>query len=122
WRCVRRRMSRRIFADVTGELQTDRNGADLILDKSAEAARLMPRGYVPLYYRTSERLLALKFPDGAARLYNLRLPANAMPKKYHQWSAWQKPDYVNERGSTLFKRASGGADIEIRYHVETVDD
>jgi hypothetical protein len=109
-----------IFADATAELTTDRNTADAVLEKADETATR--RGYVPLYYRTSHRLLALKFPNGGARLYNLRLPANPMPKKYHAWSEWQKPDFVDEPGSTGPKRAGGGPDIEVRYHVETADD
>jgi hypothetical protein len=109
-----------IFADATAELTTDRNTVDVILEKPDETATR--RGYVPLYYRTSHRLLALKFPNGGARLYNLRLPANPMPKKYHTWSAWQKPDFVDEPGSTGPKRAGDGPDIEVRYHVETADD
>ena len=109
-----------IFADATAELTTDRNTADVVLEKADETATR--RGYVPLYYRTSHRLLALKFPNGGARLYNLRLPANPMPKKYHAWSAWQKPDFVVEPGSTGPKRAGDGPDIEVRYHVETSDD
>jgi hypothetical protein len=111
-----------IFAEVTAELTTDRNGADVVLEKAAETDRLTRHGYVPLYYRTSHRLLAVKFPDGAARLYNLRLPANPMPKKYHAWSAWQKTDFVDEPGSTGPKRAGSDPDIEVRYHVETADD
>ena len=109
-----------IFADATAELTTDRNTADVILEKPDETATR--RGYVALYYRTSHRLLALRFPNGGARLYNLRLPANPMPKKYHVWSAWQKPDFVDEPGSTGPKRAGDGPDIEVRYHVETSDD
>src|SRR6266480_4282013 len=111
-----------IFAEVTAELTTDRNGADVVLEKAAETDRLTRHGYVPLYYRTSHRLLAVKFPAGGARLYNLRLPANPMPKKYHAWSEWQKPDFVDEPGSTGPKRAGTGPDIEVRYHVETADD
>ena len=109
-----------IFADATAELTTDRNTADVVLEKADETATR--RGYVPLYYRTSHRLLAFKFPNGGARLYNVRLPANPMPKKYHAWSAWQKPDFVDEPGSTGPKRAGDGPDIEVRYHVETADD
>jgi hypothetical protein len=109
-----------IFADATAELTTDRNTADVVLEKADE--RATRRGYVPLYYRTSHRLLAVKFPNGGARLYNVRLPANPMPKKYHTWSEWQKPDFVDEPGSTGPKRAGGGPDIEVRYHVETADD
>ena len=109
-----------IFADATAELTTDRNSADVVLEKPDETATR--RGYVPLYYRTSHRLLALKFPNGGARLYNIRLPANPMPKKYHEWSPWYKPDFVDEPGSAGPKRADGGPDIEVRYHVETADD
>jgi hypothetical protein len=109
-----------IFADATVELTTDRNSADAVLEKPDETATR--RGYVPLYYRTSHRLLAVKFPNGGARLYNIRLPANPMPKKYHEWSPWYKPDFVDEPGSTGPKRATGEPDIEIRYHVETADD
>jgi hypothetical protein len=111
-----------IFAEVTVELTTDRNGADAVLEKASETDRLTRRGYVPLYYRTSHRLLAVKFPAGGARLYNLRLPANPMPKKYHAWSEWQKPDFVDEPGTTGPKRAGTGPDIEVRYQVETADD
>src|SRR5438477_3859023 len=109
-----------LFADAAAELTTDRNTADVVLERADETATR--RGYVPLYYRTSHRLLALKFPNGGARLYNLRLPANPMPKKYHAWSAWQKPDFIDEPGSTGPKRAGDGPDIEVRYHVETADD
>lgn len=109
-----------IFADATAELTTDRNTADVVLEKPDETATR--RGYVPLYYRTSHRLVALKFPNGGARLYNLRLPANPMSKKYHAWSAWQKPDFTDEPGSTGPKRAGTGPDIEVRYQVETADD
>jgi hypothetical protein len=111
-----------IFANITAELTTDRNGADVVLAKAGETAPQTRSGYVPLYYRTSHRLIALKFPNGRARLYNVRLPANPMPKKYHAWSEWQKPDFVDEPGSTGPKRAGSGPDIEIRYHVETADD
>jgi hypothetical protein len=111
-----------IFANITAELTTDRNGADVVLDKVGETAPQTRSGYVPLYYRTSHRLIAFKFPNGSARLYNVRLPANPMPKKYHAWSDWQEPDFVDEPGSTGPKRAGGGPDIEIRYHVETADD
>jgi hypothetical protein len=111
-----------IFANITAELTTDRNGADVVLEKAAETDRLTRRGYVPLYYRTSHRLLAVKLPDGGARLYNLRLPANPMPKKYHAWSAWQKPDFVDEAGSTGPKRGWWRFGHEVRYHIETADD
>src|SRR4029077_1207868 len=111
-----------VFANVTGEMNKDRNGADVILKKADADAPRARRGYVPLYYRTSHRLVALKFAEGGARLFNLRLPANPMPKKYHVWSEWQKPDFVDEPGSTGPKRAGDGPDIEVRYHIETADD
>src|SRR5438874_12541047 len=80
-----------IFADATAELTTDRNTADVVLEKADETATR--RGYVPLYYRTAHRLLALKFPNGGARPYNVRLPATSRPTKFPAWSEWQTPDF-----------------------------
>ena len=37
-----------IFAEVTAELTTDRNGADVVLEKAAETDRLIRHGYVAL--------------------------------------------------------------------------
>ena len=106
--------------DLTGELNTDRNGADVVLDPAADAGGQTRTGYVPLYYRTSQRLIVLKAPDGRARLYNLRLPANpTRAAKYTEWSAWQKPDFIDEPGSSGPRRVDSFArDIEIRYHIE----
>ena len=108
------------LTEVEGELSTDRNRADVVLEKQAEP--LARSGYVPLYFRTSQRLLVFKSPDGHVRLYNLRLPADPMGKKYHDWSSWQKPDFVDERGSNGPRRAGKGDDIEIRYRVETAEE
>jgi hypothetical protein len=119
---ARENLAPEVFANVTGELTTDRNGADVVLDKATDTNLRTRRGYVPLYYRTSQRLIAFKYPNGAARLFNLRLPANPMPKKYHEWSPWQKPDFVDEPGSVGPKRVDDETDMEIRYHVETADD
>jgi hypothetical protein len=110
------------FAEVTGEMNTDRNGAGVVLDKASETDSRIRCGYVPLYYRTSQRLLAFKFPNGAARLFNVRLPANPMPRKYHEWSPWQNADFVDEPGSAGPKHADGETDLEIRYRIETADD
>lgn len=104
--------------DCTAELSTDRNSADVIFDPP-EAGASTRRGYVPLYYRTSRRLLVLKLPDRSARLYNLRLPARPLSAKYSNWSEWQRPDFVDQPGSSGPVRASAAADIELRYRVET---
>lgn len=71
--CASEASDRVVFANIAGELTTDRNVADVIFDKIGET--VTRHGYVPLYYRTSRRLLALKFADSGARLYDLRLPA-----------------------------------------------
>jgi hypothetical protein len=110
------------FGDISGELSTDRNGADLVLDKPDVATPLIRHGYVPLYFRTSHRLLELKLADGSMRLFNVRLPANPMPKKYHVWTEWQKPDFIDQPGSSAPNKASGALDIEVRYRVEVAGD
>src|SRR5260370_18712416 len=84
---IRARENIAIFADATAELTPDRNTADVVLEKADETATR--RGHVPLYYRTSHRLLALKFPNAGARLYNLRLPPNPVPTHHPAASSWQ---------------------------------
>ena len=104
---------------LTAELNTDRNSADVVLRAADSGDQLVRSGYVPLYYRTSRRLMVLKLPESSARLYNLHIASNPMSKKYRDWSTWQKPDFVDEPGSSGPKRAGDGADFEIRYRVET---
>jgi hypothetical protein len=69
------------------ELDTDRNVMPASRNEKQAGVRA---GFVELYYRTSQRLLVLKFPNREDRLFRLRLPANPMKQRYKEWSAWQK--------------------------------
>jgi hypothetical protein len=47
---------------------------------------------VELYYRTSQRLLVLRFPDGRDRIFRPAL--GAKPDLDEGWSNWRKVDFV----------------------------
>src|SRR5436853_4819730 len=79
-----------IFADATAELTTDRNAADVVLEKADDTATR--RGYVPRYNRTPHRLLPLKFQNAGPRLSTVGLPPNPIQRKYHVGSECRKPD------------------------------
>jgi hypothetical protein len=109
------------LSDLTAELNTERNAADVILQPVKQDQSLTRTGYVPLYYRTSRRLIVVRVPNSATRLYNLHLTANAMSKKYREWSPWQKPDFIDQPNGSGPKGADSGPDLEIRYRVETAE-
>ncbi len=77
-------------------------------------------GYVEVYYRTSQRLFVLKFPEHVDRIFQLQLPANPMNAKYRTWSDWKKPDFVAKAGEQP-SRPSGGSDYQIRYKLDYQD-
>ena len=104
------------LADVEPELDTDRNVMPGYWKKDAQASDVRA-GYVEVYYRTSQRLFVLKFPNHEDRIFQLRLPANPMKAKYREWSDWRKPDFV-AKGAEQPSRASGGNDCQIRYRLD----
>jgi len=109
-----------IFADATAELTTDRNTADVILEKPTK-----PRlAAVTCHSITARHIACWRLNSRMAeRVFTICVCRRTRcPKKYHAWSAWQKPDFVDEPGSIGPKRAGDGPDIEVRYHVETADD
>ena len=107
------------LADVEPELDTDRNVMPGYWNKDAQASGARA-GYVEVYYRTSQRLFVLKFPNHEDRIFRLRLPANPMKAKYREWSDWRKPDF-GAKGAEQPARASGGNDYQIRYKLEYQD-
>jgi hypothetical protein len=109
------------LADVQPELDTDRNPRPMpgYWHTDAPEDPGVRAGYVELYFRTSQRLFVLKFPDGD-RIFRLRLPANPMKAQYRAWSEWQKPDFVAKAGEQP-SRSSGGSDYQIRYKLDYQD-
>ena len=109
-------MSVETLANVEAELDTDRNTMPANWRKE-EGNSGVRAGAVELYYRTSQRLFVLKFPDHEDRIFKLGIPANPMKPKYRQWSNWQKPTFV-AKGESQPTRPSGGPDCQIRYRVD----
>lgn len=110
------------MAAIKVELSTDRNGADALLDAPNAATPLTRTGLLPLYYRTSQRLLSVTVPNGPTRVYRLRLPADPRAARYQEWSAWQGPDSIDDGQSATLKRGSNEPDVEIRYQMQRVDE
>ena len=108
------------LTDVQPELDTDRNVMPGYWHTDSAENSGVRAGYVEVYFRTSQRLLVLKFPGHEDRIFQLRLPANPMKAKYRAWSEWQKPDFV-ARGGEQPSRPSGGNEYQIRYKVDYQD-
>jgi hypothetical protein len=107
------------LAAAEAELDTDRNVMPAYWNKDAQTSAVRA-GYVELYYRTSQRLFVLKFPNHEDRIFKLRLPANPLKQKYREWSDWRNPDFV-AKGAEQPARASGGNDCQIRYRIDYQD-
>ena len=105
------------LATVEPELDTDRNTMPGYWHKEENPGERA--GYVEVYYRTSQRLFVLKFPDGEDRIFRLQLPANPMSPKYRAWSNWKKPDFVAKGGEQ--PHPPSGRDYQIRYKVDYQD-
>jgi len=108
------------LAEVEAELDTDRNVMPGYWHKDTTEKASVRAGYVEVYYRTSQRLFVLKFPDHEDRIFRLSLPANPMKAKYRAWSDWKKPDFVAKAGEQP-SRPSGASDYQIRYKVDYQD-
>jgi hypothetical protein len=102
------------LADVQPELDTDRNAMPGYWHTDAPPDSGVRAGYVELYFRTSQRLLVLKFPGDTDRIFRLKLPANPMREKYRAWSDWQNPEFV-AKGGQQPSRFAGGNEYQIRY-------
>ena len=110
---------------VKVELQTDRNGADGVWkrdDTREENGRTVLKGSVPLYYKTSQRMLVIKVPDADAQIFRLRLPSDPTGIRHRSWSEWHTADFMDDRkASSQPVRAVPERSFSVRYQVETAD-
>ncbi|MFN3657898.1 MAG: hypothetical protein ACK4UO_11645 [Pseudolabrys sp.] len=73
-------------------------------------------GFVPLYTRTSQRMLVMSRPGEPKLLFSIRL--SATPKTSDDFGAWQRVDFIDEAKADSSPRRPGPAeDYEIRYRV-----
>ncbi|HSE75526.1 MAG TPA: hypothetical protein VLB05_13485 [Dongiaceae bacterium] len=72
-------------------------------------------GEVELYYRTSQRLLVFKFPDGRDRIFRPAL--SARPDPGQGWSGWRPVDFVGIPGQPQAIKPGPEDPLELRYRV-----
>ena len=72
-------------------------------------------GDVELYYRTSQRLLVFRFPDGRDRIFRPALSAKPEPEQ--GWSDWRKVDFVGVAGQPQTINPGPEDPFELRYRV-----
>jgi hypothetical protein len=72
-------------------------------------------GEVELYYRTSNRLLVFKFPEGRDLIFKPALAAK--PDPADGWSAWRKVDYVGLPDQPQAVQPRPEDAYELRYRV-----
>jgi hypothetical protein len=72
--------------------------------------------YIPLYTRTSQRMLVMSRPGQPKLLFNIRL--SSTPAQSDAFSAWQKVDFVDEMKADAGPRRPNDSEaLEIRYRV-----
>jgi len=106
-------------SDISIMLDTDKNSMPAWLAKKwvrTEDGRAILSGGVELYYRTSQRILALRFANGPTELFTLKLAAS--PKYTEAFGDWHRVDFVHEPGAEQPRRADASSQYEIRYYVE----
>ncbi len=73
-------------------------------------------GFVPLYTRTSQRMLVMSRPGEPKLIFRIRL--SATPAVSEQYGAWQRVDFVDDLKADSQPRPPTAAEaFEIRYRV-----
>ncbi len=99
-------------------LNTDKNNmpADLLATETRqEGGRLVLCGRVDLYFRTSNRLLALSLPGEPDRIFRLALSAS--PRISDSYSDWTHVDFVAGTPDSPPHKAGADDNFDIRYRV-----
>jgi hypothetical protein len=77
-------------------------------------------GFVPLYTRTSQRMLVMSRPGEPKLLFNIRLSATPTPSD--SFGDWQRVDFIDDmKASSSPRRPSNAENVEIRYRVPKSD-
>jgi hypothetical protein len=81
-----------------------------------DADRLVLSAFVPLYTRTSSRILVVTLPGQPKLLFSIGL--SATPKVSDTFGAWQKVAYIDDgKADSQPRRPNEAEDFEIRYYV-----
>lgn len=106
------------LAAIEVSLDTDLNQQPASWNDPAqrqEGAWKILAGTVELYYRTSQRLLVFKFPDGRDRIF--RPDLGAKPEPVQEWSAWQAVTFVGLPNQPQTVKPGPEDPLELRYRV-----
>lgn len=77
-------------------------------------------GFVPLYTRTSQRMLVMSRPGEPKLLFSIRLSATPTPSD--SFGDWQRVDFIDDMKQESSPRRPGNAEnFEIRYRVPKSD-
>lgn len=78
--------------------------------------RIVLSAFVPLYTRTSQRILVTSLPGQPKLLFNIGLAAT--PRVSDQFGAWQRVNFVDDGNpDSQPRRPADVEDFEIRFHV-----
>ena len=103
--------------DIEMQAGSQRSGA-LLRDEwlRQDGDRTVIRGFVPLYTRTSQRILVVSLPNTPKLLFNIRLAATPKPAK--EYGAWQRVNLLDDgKADSQPRKPHAVEDYEIRYFV-----
>jgi MFS family permease len=78
------------------------------------------RGFVPLYTRTSQRILVVRLPDTHKLLFNIKLAST--PRAAKTYGDWQRVDFLDDaKADSQPRKPNSSENYEIRYYVPESD-
>ena len=103
--------------DFEMQAGSQRSGGQFVDDwLRQDGGRAVLRGLVPLYTRTSQRMLVVSLPDRPKLLFSIRLAAT--PKASESFGAWQRVDYLDDmKADSQPRRPTGTENYDIRLRV-----
>jgi hypothetical protein len=106
--------SRIDFEMQAGSQRSGGQFADGWLRKDGD--RYVMSGRVPLYTRTSQRILVVSLPDQPRLLFSIGL--SAMPAASETFGPWQRVSFIDDgKPDSQPRRPNNSENFEIRYHV-----
>jgi len=102
---------------IDAEMQagSQRSGATFRAPRQEDGRTIIP-GVIPLYTRTSQRMLVVTLPDRPKLLFRIGLAAT--PKAAQGYSAWRRVDFLDDSKPDTQPRKPGATeDFEIRIRV-----
>jgi hypothetical protein len=99
------------------ELQTSKNRMPATIEATRlDGGRAVISGRVDLYFRVWQRMLVLTMPDKTDILFDISLGLS--PPHAKAFGAWQRADYVAERGKDQARRTTAADQYDIRFRTE----